>query len=153
MCCFFACMCLRIYSLFYYNIWVCWQQFFVFTGKISISLNSYWPEPYSNSTEDHDASERILQLMVSDAIDGAKLNKRRKIAYIYIYISDHLNLREKFELGPGFEPRTSRFLVWSSITWAILLQLIALVRIFLLNLNCNYSRYKLQVCIYSYIWF
>ena len=36
---------------------------------------------------------------------------------------NHLNLREQFELGPGFEPRTSRSLSWRSTTRATLVQL------------------------------
>ena len=47
----------------------------------------------------------------------------------------NLNSREKFEPGPGFEPRTSRSLAWRQIP--------VQVRIFLLN-----SRHKRWVCIY-----
>ena len=105
-----------------------------------------------------------------------------------------LNSREKFKPGPGFEPRTSRSLVWLSTTWAILVlddtglnlplesyaiqalwsvtlsvtiwptsarldiwrsevQIAVQVCMFLLNLNCNSSRHKLQVCIHLSICF
>ena len=41
--------------------------------------------------------------------------------------------REKFEPGPGFEPRTSRSLAWHSTTWSILVQLTVQVQISLLK--------------------
>ena len=99
---------------------------------------------------------QIISILISNIIASTlsfkshKLNKTiyptikyyirhdNHIDIISYYIFKNLNSREKFDPGLGFEPRTTKSLAWRSEV-----QIPVQVRIFLLNLNCNFSWHKL----------